>query len=137
MKIQSAAGECVFACTAAMCAFSPVLSVIMDAHTETTPLILTIASTTVLRYVCEYLKLLVSPNQILSHIGLPQPLPSHELLDFLTVVEKQYIERVSPTELVSLLHTANYLGINGLMELCCARMASACIRQDTFNSLMP
>jgi hypothetical protein len=136
MKIQAVVGEHYENCTPAMCTFSPVLSVLLEAYQpeDTTPVLLfAIRSTIVLGHVFEYLRLLTSGRRVLSHRGLPQPLPSPELLDFLTTEETLFIEDVSPSDLVHLLHAANYLGISGLMELCCARIASACLRQGTFT----
>lgn len=130
-NIQVAAGESTFVCTPAMCAFSPLLMVLLEAG-EDESVVLPVASGAVLGYACEYLALLVGESVLLSHQGLPRPLPSHELLDFVTLAEKQFIEHVSPEDLVRLVQTANYLGITGLLALCCARIASARMRHYTF-----
>jgi hypothetical protein len=135
LRIQALTGERTFHCTAAMCAFSPVLAVLLEANEEEEQVVLlTVPSTVVLGHVVAYLRILSSGRRVLSHLGLPRPLPSHELLDFLTLGETHFLEGVRPTDLVPLVHDANYLGIQGLLELCCACIASACLRQGTFTS---
>ena len=92
-----------------MCTFSPVLSVLLETPEHEVTMGSIVSARTV-EYACEYLQLLVGGgcSNILSHRGLPKPLPSHELLDFITTVEKQFIERVRPEELAALVQTANY-----------------------------
>ena len=70
----------------------------------------------------EYLKHLngVVPPEI------EKPITSNEMKNLTDEWSSNFIDKMSMEELVNLTVAANYMGINCLLDLCCAKIASLC-----------
>ena len=57
---------------------------------------------------------------------IEKPLPSAELKTLIDEWAFNYIDKILLEDLVNITVAANFMGIQSLMELCCARIASMC-----------
>ena len=57
---------------------------------------------------------------------IEKPLISNEMKNLTDEWSTNYIDKMSMEELVNLTVAANYMGINSLLDLCCAKVASLC-----------
>ena len=57
---------------------------------------------------------------------IEKPITSNEMKNLTDEWSTNYIDKMSMEELVNLTVAANYMGINSLLDLCCAKVASLC-----------
>ena len=57
---------------------------------------------------------------------IEKPITSNEMKNLTDEWSTNYIDKISMEELVNLTVAANYMGINSLLDLCCAKVASLC-----------
>ena len=57
---------------------------------------------------------------------IDKPLTSTEMKKITDAWSAEFIDKLSIEDLVNLTTSANYLGINSLLDLCCAKVASLC-----------
>ena len=71
-------------------------------------------------------------KEYLSHFNgvappeIEKPITSNEMKNLTDEWSTNYIDKISMEELVNLTVAANYMGINSLLDLCCAKVASLC-----------
>ena len=71
-------------------------------------------------------------KEYLSHFNgvappeIEKPITSNEMKNLTDEWSTNYIDKMSMEELVNLTVAANYMGINSLLDLCCAKVASLC-----------
>ena len=71
-------------------------------------------------------------KEYLSHFNgvappeIEKPITSNEMKNLTDEWSANYIDKMSMEELVNLTVAANYMGINSLLDLCCAKVASLC-----------
>ena len=71
-------------------------------------------------------------KEYLSHFNgvapqeIEKPITSSEMKNLTDEWSTNYIDKMSMEELVNLTVAANYMGINSLLDLCCAKVASLC-----------
>ena len=57
---------------------------------------------------------------------IEKPITSNEMKNLTDEWSTNYIDKMSMEELVNLTVAANYMGINSLLDLCCAKVACLC-----------
>ena len=57
---------------------------------------------------------------------IEKPLPSSDLKSLIDEWSFNYIDKFNMDDLVNLTVAANFMGINSLLDLCCAKIASLC-----------
>ena len=57
---------------------------------------------------------------------IEKPLTSNEMKNLTDEWSANFVDKMSMEELVNLTVAANYMGINSLLDLCCAKVASLC-----------
>ena len=84
-------------------------------------------------------------KEYLSHFNgtappeIEKPITSNEMKNLTDEWSANFIDKMTMEELVNLTVAANYMGINSLLDLCCAKVASLCKDKDekeifkTFN----
>ena len=71
-------------------------------------------------------------KEYLSHFNgvappeIEKPITSNEMKNLTDEWSTNFIDKMSMEELVNLTVAANYMGINSLLDLCCAKVASLC-----------
>ena len=84
-------------------------------------------------------------KEYLSHFNgtappeIEKPITSNEMKNLTDEWSANFVDKMTMEELVNLTVAANYMGINSLLDLCCAKVASLCKDKDekeifkTFN----
>ena len=84
-------------------------------------------------------------KEYLSHFNgtappeIEKPITSNEMKNLTDEWSANFIDKMTMEELVNLTVASNYMGINSLLDLCCAKVASLCKDKDekeifkTFN----
>ena len=84
-------------------------------------------------------------KEYLSHFNgtapqeIEKPITSNEMKNLTDEWSANFIDKMTMEELVNLTVASNYMGINSLLDLCCAKIASLCKDKDekeifkTFN----
>ena len=57
---------------------------------------------------------------------IEKPITSNEMKNLTDEWSANFVDKMSTEELVNLTVAANYMGINSLLDLCCAKVASLC-----------
>ena len=57
---------------------------------------------------------------------IEKPITSNEMKNLTDEWSANFVDKMSMEELVNLTVAANYMGINSLLDLCCAKVASLC-----------
>ena len=57
---------------------------------------------------------------------IEKPITSNEMKSLTDEWSASFVDKMSTEELVNLTVAANYMGINSLLDLCCAKVASLC-----------
>ena len=71
-------------------------------------------------------------KEYLSHFNgvappeIEKPITSNEMKNLTDEWSANFVDKMSMEELVNLTVAANYMGINSLLDLCCAKVASLC-----------
>ena len=71
-------------------------------------------------------------KEFLSHFNgeapkeIEKPIQSNEMKNLTDEWSANFVDKMSMEELVNLTVAANYMGINSLLDLCCAKVASLC-----------
>ena len=74
----------------------------------------------------EYIKEFLTHCNGTAPAEIEKPITSNEMKNLTDEWSANFVDKMSTEELVNLTVAANYMGINSLLDLCCAKVASLC-----------